>query len=751
MSDKVKPRSLSRRGFLSASLRLTGEAIGVINPIAGGLTAMALAKQPGLLGELGKGALHGTVHGGIARIISSCGPNNGEKKEDISYEIKDLSNPVNDPAKYHPELVPLVLSAVFVRSNNIADYNIELKAQLNDPNNQNFIGNVSQKDVRSFLDWVSRSKANQVNQTIDSWLLKGDPSTIGIDKWSVIRSLGSSSDEHALVLETIAEQGIGGNVKLIGYYQDIWQIPKSNILRRAMVVEFQGKQYMVKMQHLSPALEEVDSLFTLNQTNPNISVTPTTAFKLNKSSINRLTISVSDMVVATDGSPAQTLENLIASGGNLTAPQMEEMMAIYQANIKILMSGDSLKVGADSLQPRNIVINQNGNLVVIDALSSKKTGLQITLRDGLIVSTDSDINKQIIAMRNILKSVGFSDDQIAELETSVFSANQLGASDFVQPGQRTLLTVIEEDGTQMSIPIENQSESAVIVPKVISQSSFETFSLWFNRATAVLLGLVIGNDIATKVISTDPNIEAVLQPEIDSHNRRKIDFDLYYKLADGPTNQYGNNVEAQWTHSVDVNTLKTQVLRHRKVNSMRAGLNLPQDDNRLKFRVVRSDLLSYDGIDLWADVNDAGFIELNSKILDIQQKNGTFSLSLIPDVTILPNSETDPNAIQLQKDQFDQLDFFLINDLKIPGRFQTINTLNRLKEDGNIDFWTITDSKRIIYGKLIGNNLEIRLLAEEDPLLPKYHVETMNYQTGKIDVKEKGVLKPVTIDELLSK
>jgi len=679
-------------------------------------------------------------------ILTGCGRS---KKETINItHAIDLSNPVNDPAIYHPEVIPLVLAATFVPSENITEYNMELRAQLLDLNNPNFIGNGTQRDPRLYLDWVTRSKAVQVNGTIDDWLLRGDSTTIDINSWSLVRSIGESPNEHTLVLKTIAEQGVGGDVKFIGYYQDIWQIPKSNILRRAMVVEFQGKQYMVKLQHLNSALEEADSLSALNKTNPKIIISPTSTFKLNKISTNRLTFSISDMVVSADGSPAQTLEAFISQGGFLTPLQREEMKAIYQANIKILMSSDSLKVGADSLQPRNIVFNQNGNLVVIDALSSRKTGLQIALKDGLVVSTDAEMNKQIILMRNILNRVGLTKAEIVKIESTTFTANQATASDLVKPGQQTLLTVVEENGTETIVPIANQADDAVFVPKTMVRSSFETFSLWLNRAAAAALGLVIGRNIATKVISTDPKIETILQPNADLHNRRQLDADLYIQMLNGPSNQFGDYLDAHTTNAINVDDLRTLVLRHRKINSMRAGLNLPQDNNRLRFRMVLSDSMSLEESDLWADVNDLGLIELHSKTLNIEENNGTLSAALLPNMTLLQNGETDQNIIRLQRDQFDSLDLILANDLLIPRRFEVLNTLNRLQENEKIDFWAVTSNNRIIYGKLIANNLEIRFLAEEDLTMPKYKVESINSQTGEIEIKEKGILRPVTIDKL---
>lgn len=681
--------------------------------------------------------LRGAVFLTATTLLTACFPNNGQREAGRNYLLPtvDLSENFFQDKETPPLFSPYL--AVFIPLSSVAEYNVAFNNQLTVTNDKYFIGAQMFGGQNEFyFEWLARQDVSNVTEVVANMLANGDPDFTTPDKWLQLFS-SKSNIEHQRLMQVIGEQGIGKDITMSGYFPDVSQRSSSNILKQVLVVRFENKQYVIKIHNSDEAINEMGALVKLQQKNPKIRVSDVTSFKLNKQPTNRLAFTISTLSEQPDGFPAPTLLDVFNDGQQLNLVQQQQLKEIYQTSlINITDPSDIIKFHADTMQPYNIVIDTDGNLVVVDAFSFPRR-VQILNSDQTIRTSNQAINSSLLKMKDVMRRAGIPDEEVFVIEQNILNAMNADLSLEVRPlAQATINVVDEATGQVHLVNATNNMDKSILLPQRIPLGVWEKIFVGINIATAVLAGLSIGVEIAQRLVSTDDLYEAQMMAAIDTgdstgnHARRNLPYEVYEQIADG-TQSHEQYFRGHITFKKNIGDLEAQIIKHHWLRSMREGLNLPQGSSALQVRLQHSSGLT-ENTELYEDF-DSDLIGNNRLIIStksplISKNNNKLSLTLV--AKSYEKLSIDPQFREYLQSTFDNLDQILSDEINFywgkGEKWHVLDKLKDLNEAGYISFWTITDEGYIIYGMQTGDNIEMRYLSYEDQSAPMYKGSTDN-------------------------
>lgn len=657
-------------------------------------------------------------------LAASCKP----------YTLQNTNNVSALPAyDYAPVPESLTSPSAYKEVTSGLNYQDLFFSQINDTSNPNYFG-ADVPDQRFYLNWLSSQEVRQTTSVILKDFIQGNPTNdlANPSKWIQFSRAGTenSSIEHLQILTRMGAEGVDSSIQIKGYFPDIKQPLRSNILRQLFIVQdtTTGKSYTVKILPVDEALQEMGSLSQIQQEMPAVRTPQSTTFKLATSPRAKLTITISDAILDSSGRPAPTLAQLIESG-TVTNQQKLQLLDMYRSYIRVVADPNKpIKIGADVFKPGNLVIDpSDSQLVAVDAFSSNSPTFA-TLR-GYIKTGNSSLNQHIFEVRKTLMELGIDKPILEQVDLEVSQALQAQGSlaTEVEAGASIPVTILGDDGqpvTTVNIVNDIPDQKPVIIPPTMPL--WASITMW---GSAVLAGIGVGLEVAQKVISADDLYEAT-RPMSTLSDTRGLTLEQYSHINDGQVKNtpfsYGHS-----TYTFDAADMKTMQERHDWNRMLRAGLNLPEGSPSLKVRLQHDLQGSTPSIELaysrTLDTYGQPILSFEAKAPKIyKDQNGDLQLDIIPiegnttvtDVSMLSATQVDEfNAnAAAQASQFDQLDAMLQTELEYLPRgekWTILNTLENYVTNGYLDFFTTSEDGRIVYGVQSGNTIKMRYLAYE--------------------------------------
>jgi len=736
-----RPELLARRGvydraqFLADLLKKAPEAAGVLAAItkprtANILAVMGMATVPE--SQLTKSFLAGVVEGDIVKYLTGCSNPSGEPidlTEGVGNTIKK-----NIPSGIVPVESPDAYSSAIL--NQIYD------TQPND----SLYNRLGFTDSRMYQIWVEKTRLNQVTGNVLSWMRQGSVEGRAPGAWQPILDTAGNSVENQLLIDHISNYGITGDAKILGYY-NLNQSRNSNIIRLGIVVEYNGTQYVLKIQPYDAALREISSINVLKRMNPDIKTADITVFKLNTSPKSKLSITVSKAITNLEGNQiAPNIKNIIDTGQTLNEIQLGQIKQIYQAMIRSYFDTDAnSKLGADVLNAENIVVNSNGDLVVIDGFSqsSSLSSSQATrIVDGKIVVTDVDPMQHLSDARDILKGLGISKDEILRLEGEVIDKTGWQK---LQPGTSLEVNVNDPVAGEVRAlgKITNDTEGAIVLPKNVP------LPLWvkiFGVALDVGFAAWVADNVY-KFMTPFADIEYTIQTPADDFARRGMSEEEYINLISGPLNEPSKSILlAHSLNSIPISSVQSDVDNFATIQNFRVATFLPTYKSMPEQIYARQLSMTHPGEyfvpksnRLLAWIDPAGWANQFSvffKQLAISDgEDGLTNVYSIPRRVFFEDIAS--RDIATQRSKAINFDGYISNMVRgvLDGGIKStelFDVIDAAVENGEIDFCTATEDGRIAFGYLTSEAIEIRYLATRD--------YSLGYES----------LRSVTLNELLN-
>jgi hypothetical protein len=729
----------SREWFLFHALKTRGVTVaagvaGFVNPVL--TTALAFGiKQIAPESKTANNVLASAVGGALTRFLTSCAER-PEIPAGGTFTIVDLTEqtPVVRPFEPNPA-VPMIPETDMNR------YKIAINAMIDDPMDPHYLGTrFGYSDPRSFNLFVQRTDLKFITNNVLIWLSNGEASSTNPVAWEPI-TRGNAFGTHAQMIQHVSAQGISGDMKLLGYFY-LNQHRGTNIMRQGLVVEYQGAQYVMKIQPFKAAMQETTALTRLQQIDPQILVADESVFKRVFSSRSKLTITISDMILvpANDGGAvtmAPTIESFLLSGKPLSEVQLTQLSRIYQAMLTshLTASLDRPMLGADILKPANIAVNSQGNLVVVDGYSSAVPSFA-TINNGKLVVTQSDPLKHLFEAKNMLKRLGLTDAQLGAIETQVFEeyARIVAAGDSATVD---LVESVSQKATAVAT-VTNDTPEPIVVPK---QMTMPRWMNAFGMTLNVLFGAWVGKSIYDFALPFDASQETVQEPA-SLYARRGLDIDLYLQIAnDEPlAPPYTEMLRAHALNSVSLESIRLNMESFRAAQDMRMTMNLAtykalEDQvyaRQLHMTQVGVAAPERDETLAWIipDGNTYGVFVKQPMVQD-----GESVLYLEPTIVDLEGaSQRDTEHVRAAVIGFDiTLSQTIASVLSGATHASTVfSALQAAVNAGTIDFYTVTGQGYLVYGYATQNGIEFRYAATTD------------------SYNENSVLRAVSLRELMA-
>lgn len=731
------PELLARRGvydraqFLADLFKTIPEAAGflaaITKPLAANFIAglgMSLASQS----QIVKSFFRGVLEGDIVTSLTACSNLSGEPIDLTEGVSKTFEK--NIPSGVVSVDSPDAYSLVILNQINNTDYNNSLYNRL------------GFTDFGMYKIWVEKTQFNQATGNILFWMKQGSAEGRAPGAWQPILDTAGNSAQNQLLIDHISNYGITGDAKILGYF-DLNQTRNSNIMRQAIVVEYKGTQYVLKIQPYEAALREISSIQGLKKIDPNIKIADITVFKLNTSPRSRLSVTVSRAITNSDDNKiAPNIQNIIDTGLKLNKIQLGQIKRIYQAMIKSYLGGDVNKLGADVLKPENIVVNGQGDLVVIDGSSqssSQSSSQAARVVDGKIIITDVDPMQHLSEARDILRKLDISYKEIMKLDGEAIDS---AGWQKLQPGTSSRIIINDPVAKQVG-KITNDTESVIAVPKNIP------LPLWvriFGGVLDVGFAAWVADNIY-KYMTPYADIEYTIQTPADDYARRGMGENDFISLVSGPLKEpYASILLAHSLNSIPILSVLSDVNNFATIQNFRLASFLPvyksmpeQIYSRQLAMTHPGEFFSPNSNRLLAWIDPAGWANQFSvffKQLAISDDvNGLASAYTIPRRVFF--EDIGSRDIQTQRSKAINFDGYISEMVSrvLDGSIKSVelsNAINAAIENGEIDFCTPTEDGRIAFGYLTSEAIEIRYLSAQD--------YSLGYQS----------LRSVTINELLN-
>lgn len=682
----------------------------------------------------GLGAATTAVLTGCGRSTRTVGPAeyyNGPKSPLPAYDFSK-DNVVRGGDEVDP--IPFVLAATFIPSSAV-QYKDNFINSIHDPTDPFYLGKQS-RSPQMYHDWISTTRVDNVTQSIFRDFLNpgGTNDFLYPENWTAITRVGgaNSIDEHWQLLNAIGQEGLDGqSVHMKGYYADIQQPLKSNILRQVFVIERNGKPYVVKILPAVEARNEMGALSLLQGSNPDldIKVPNSTTFQLTKTPLSKMSITVSDAVIGPDGLPAPTLDDLMTTG-KVNENHRQQLLRLYQAFIRnIANEGQPRKLGADLFKPGNLVVDPvTDNIVVVDAFSLNRPSLSV-LENNQIKTTNKDLNAHITSVRRMLMQLGLSQEQLVVTEGATMSqmraAYQSTATEIL-PGAAQAVSIIADDGAVVSVDVvTNNLEKPIVTPTRMPLWAKAT--LW---GTGVLATYGITKELHDKLWSGDNFYEAIQLPASDT-NRRGLDIDNYMEISDGKESDKPYHL-GHTTFGFDLENAQTKVHETEWLTALKEGLGITPRSNTLQVRMSEVPPSSFPETGLSLGLEDSEYgspiltLEMaspvvvmneNQELAFVQVHNSRVIDVRIPELKSIETKQTELDIFE------DTVNFQVNYGYPSGEKWKILDDLQRAFDDGIIDFFTTTDEGYIMYGQRQDKQIIMRYLAYED-ITSRSYVDT---------------------------
>jgi hypothetical protein len=599
-------------------------------------------------------------------------------------------------------------------------------------------------DPRLYQEWAEAHNVFSINYGITKGLVNGNQELANASNWLELGSTNPvRTSVHRRLLQTIGLSGIDGQtVQFVGYYPEVSQTKQSNIIRQVLVVRFENEQFVVKVQSASQAVKEIGSLMQMQLEDPSIQVASTTTFKFNKNPANKLTFTLSDLIVGPNsdlatGRPAMTVNEALNQGIVLSDAQKSQLLSRYRVTLVRLLDPDKpIKFLADGLaNGDNMVFNSNLDIVTVDGHSFPNL-THVTNDNGTMKASNRDIDNQVEMIRQFLRRAGIGEDLIKGVDLEVMNKNADKIAVRVEPGKVGAMNVLDDAGNVVhGVSLQNDLDAPIVVPQRMSMSTWTKVAWGINIAGGTMIVLLLTKEFLEKVISTDRYLEADVANILDPHNRVDLPEDAYENMYNNE-HIYGSNLRAHKTFSVNLETMRTMIERHRWWKDITASSQPETQKSRLQLRLL-DDNLAADSLDAWveldADQNGRSQLVLSSKTPVITEGeeggDGQKTLVLVADEhrEVIDSQELK----EISQGRLDSaVDAINAEFRLLPAgeKINIINYLRTLKEEGYIDFYSLTANGYIAYGKQTGDSFEVRYLGIDDTASQYQYTDGLNYR-----------------------